>query len=231
MEQVNVELGKRIQTYRKAQGMTLEELAARICKSKSTVGKYEQGAISVDITVLLDLAQALGVRPQQLLAELEKPEPEAAASFSGGSSRYFYTYDGFFHRILRALMVIADPEQADSPVSLFYDIPAFDRPEHCRVLYVGNQERHETITKYLLKKRGGIESPQLCFTRPLDYQGRESGIFFGISSRTQLPVSLKCILSDEPLEEDQTLINQLLITPEDFRITRKVNQFMIEPGF
>lgn len=231
MRQENILLGRAIHLYRKAQGMTLEELAAKIYKSKSTMGKYEQGTISIELSVLVDLAKALGVRPQQLLVDIDVNDSSDDSVVRAGFYRYFYSYNGFNHRVMRGLMVIAEPENRNSPVSLFFDIPSFDSPESCRALYVGRQERYETLTKYLLQKQGGIESPQLCFNRPLDYMGKESGIFFGISSRTQTPVSLKCIISDTPLAEDEELIQQLHITAEDLRITKKVNQFMTEPMF
>lgn len=41
MSQISTEIGKQIRTFRKKRKMTLEALAAVICKSKSTVSKYE----------------------------------------------------------------------------------------------------------------------------------------------------------------------------------------------
>lgn len=49
MSQISTEIGKQIRTFRKKRKMTLEALAAVICKSKSTVSKYENGEIPVDI--------------------------------------------------------------------------------------------------------------------------------------------------------------------------------------
>jgi transcriptional regulator with XRE-family HTH domain len=43
MSQISTEIGKQIRTFRKKRKMTLEALAAVICKSKSTVSKYENG--------------------------------------------------------------------------------------------------------------------------------------------------------------------------------------------
>ena len=231
MQDINARIGLAIHTYRKARGMTLDALAEKIYKSKSTVGKYEQGLISCDVAVLLDIAGALDVPPQLFLAEIAAPAEAEKQPVYEGAHRYFYSYDGFSRRILRGLLVIASPDDAHSPVSLFYDIPSFDEPEKCRVLYVGEQECYPTVSKYLLRKRGGIESPQLVFQRPLDYEGKQSGMFFGISSRTQAAVSLKCILSDTPLSETPELVKLLHISAEDYRNTKKLNQFTLEPIF
>ena len=57
MSQISTEIGKQIRTFRKKRKMTLEALAAVICKSKSTVSKYENGEIplaagmSVNVTI------------------------------------------------------------------------------------------------------------------------------------------------------------------------------------
>ena len=52
-------IGRNIRIYRRANRMTLEALAAGIHKSKATVGKYEQGSISVDTDTLCEIAASL----------------------------------------------------------------------------------------------------------------------------------------------------------------------------
>lgn len=90
-------------------------------------------------------------------------------------------------------------------------------------------KQHDFVTNYLLEnQRNDIEHVFLCFNCPLDYSGQEQGLLSGISSRTMLPVSAKCILSDQPLAEDENLISSLLLTKEDLRLTRKYNMFMLE---
>ena len=66
MSQISTEIGKQIRTFRKKRKMTLEALAAVICKSKSTVSKYENGEIPVDIETLYEIASALQIHVEQL---------------------------------------------------------------------------------------------------------------------------------------------------------------------
>ena len=56
---IREKIGKKINIYRRAKKMTLEELSQQVCKSKSTLSKYEKGAISIDIETLYDIASAL----------------------------------------------------------------------------------------------------------------------------------------------------------------------------
>lgn len=43
MSQINQHIGARIRNYRKARGMTLQQLADKIHKSRASVSKYETG--------------------------------------------------------------------------------------------------------------------------------------------------------------------------------------------
>ena len=60
-------VGDNIRKFRQARGMTMEDLAARIYKGKSTISKYEKGSIAIDIATLVEIAIALEVHPSQLL--------------------------------------------------------------------------------------------------------------------------------------------------------------------
>ena len=52
MSELNREIGGLIRNYRKAKNLTQDELSEKICKSKSTISKYEKGEIAVDIETL-----------------------------------------------------------------------------------------------------------------------------------------------------------------------------------
>ena len=99
MPDINIEIGKLIRGARKKRGMTLNELAEVICKSQSTVSKYEKGEITVDIATLYDIADALRVHVEQLLyvrperTELRAPGNNPAF-FTDTSQFYSYLFDG-----------------------------------------------------------------------------------------------------------------------------------------
>lgn len=226
----HIQLGQNIRTYRRASHMTIEALADAIHKSKATVSKYEQGGIALDVDTLFDIAEALHVRPQMLLQGLRKvKENRPVSAISGGVRRYLYLFDGRTNRIVRGLCVIGAHGDDEIPVSLFYNIPSFDEPSRCRVLYLGRVEHHEFVTNFLLEDHAnGIEHVFICLMKPLNSMGQESGLLSGISSRTLLPASAKCILSDVPLAEDDALITRLLLTKEDIRLTKKFNMFTLE---
>ena len=67
LSNINIEIGKKIKNIRKSKNMTIQELANSINKSKSTVSKYENGDISIDIQTLYEISNALNVHVEQLL--------------------------------------------------------------------------------------------------------------------------------------------------------------------
>lgn len=217
-------IGKNIRTYRRAGHITLETLAERIHKSKATVGKYEQGAIAVDVDTLRDIAQALGVSPSQLLSEAAV-EPSGAAEAVDGARSYLYLYDGRMSRVVKGLLLTAE----DGGVSLFYDVPSFDEPQRSRSLYCGRRQTHDFVTNYLLDNRlSSVERLFLCMMRSLDRPTCSTGLLSGISSRIFLPACAKCVLSSAPLPENDDLRASLLLSKDELRIIRRYNMFMVE---
>ena len=67
MSEITKGLGHNIRVYRKKSGLTLDELSILVCKSKSTLSKYEKGEIAVDIETLYELADAFHIHVEQLL--------------------------------------------------------------------------------------------------------------------------------------------------------------------
>ena len=228
MSELGVRIGENIRIYRRANRMTLSELAERISKSKATVGKYEQGAIALDMDTLYEIAEALGVSPFQLMVSLAPEKKEQGEPRIMGERRYLYLYDGRASRIVRSLLV-SGREDGDDAVTLFYDIPSFSEPQRCRALYYGRRQKHDFVTNYLLENQSnGVEHAFLCVMRSLDRPTESTGLISGISSRMLLPVSAKCILSEDILPEKEELTESLLLTKEDLRLTRRCNMFIVE---
>ena len=100
MSEWGARIGQNIRIYRRANRMTLSELAEKISKSKATVGKYEQGAIALDMDTLYEIAGALGVSPFQLMVSLIPEKKEQGEPRLTGERRYMYLYDGRSSRIV-----------------------------------------------------------------------------------------------------------------------------------
>ncbi len=219
-------VGNNIRVYRRANRLTLEDLSRQVHKSKATVGKYEQGTIAIDMDTLNDVATVLKVPPSLLLSEPKQPADTVKEPVSAGLHSYLYLYDGRAGRILKSLLVTS---AGSDDTALFYDLQSFDEPQRCRALYCGTCQTHDFVTNYLLDSRTNkIEHLNLCLMRSLDRPTYSTGLISGISSRMFLPASAKCILSQEPLAENEELRDSLLLRKEDLKLTKHYNMFMVE---
>ena len=230
MQEVRAHVGSRIRLYRKVKHFTLTDLAARIHKSKATLSKYETGEITIDVETLFDIASALGVSVQQLLDW--KPE-ETAEPVTGEDSffpqrcTYVYFYDGRSRRIVRNLLEVN--RESGSPAALYYDLASFDRPENCRNLYYGKAEFFDTVTNFMFESQSNhSERVTLTALNPFDRSTEVLGMLSGMSRYPLLPISIKCILSSEPLTEDESLREELTLTQKDIKLIKKLNMFAVE---
>lgn len=70
-------LQENLKRLRKAKGLTLEELGARIGTTRQTVCRYESGNIpGIPYDKIVKIAEVLGVRPEELMGWENIPEDE-----------------------------------------------------------------------------------------------------------------------------------------------------------
>ena len=73
---MNGTLNNNIKNFRKFKGMTQEELATKVEKSKNVISNWERGDNSPDIDSVEKICNALGVTPNQLFGWEPYPEYE-----------------------------------------------------------------------------------------------------------------------------------------------------------
>ena len=67
MSEYLMELGSILRKVRKLRGLTIQQLADKIQKSKSTLSKYERGEISIDILTIKEISRVLNISIDELL--------------------------------------------------------------------------------------------------------------------------------------------------------------------
>jgi len=63
-------VGERIRTFRVAEGLTQQQLAARAGLTQSAISSYESGRAEPSLETLRQLARALKIQPRDLLPDL-----------------------------------------------------------------------------------------------------------------------------------------------------------------
>lgn len=107
MNEINIYIGGQIRKYRKANGMTLQQLADVIHKSRATVCKYENGEISIDIATLYEISQALQVSFGQLTSyQPTLPAVPAAHGGDAAAGARFFRLSGCISIFMTAAITV-----------------------------------------------------------------------------------------------------------------------------
>lgn len=221
-------VGENIKKFRSARGLTLEDLATKIYKSKSTVSKYEKGTIALDIATLEDIAIALEVHPSQLLMTevTEQTAPELQGLLD---EIYMFSYDGREKRIITSVIERYSTEESNRfSIRLFYDVPSRNQLGDCVALYQGYSTKYEVLENYtLVNSYHEIEQIWLSCISGLSLNMLQKGFLAGLLNSTLLPAVRKVILSPYMIPEEE-LLEQLIFTKKDLQTIRKLNLFIID---
>ena len=234
MPDINTEIGKLIRGARKKRGMTLSELAEVICKSQSTVSKYEKGEITVDIATLYDIADALRVHVEQLLyvrperTELRAPGKNPAF-FTDTSQFYSYLFDGRSNSLMRCVFdVLSKADERKYKIMMYMNFEDFDNYKNCENTYWGYIEHYDAVTNIALTNQDmPMEKASAQILASYLDSDKKWGLFNGFSSRPMMPIAAKMLFSKKKLKEDEELIRSLKISKDDIRLMKLYNMMAV----
>lgn len=104
-------IGQRIRARRKEMGMSVDELAARLGKDRSTVYRYEKGDIeNLPLDVLQPIADALDTQPAELMGWVKKDSHTLNAMAAQLSKRMLT--DHKFYNMVRKLSLLDEAQTA-----------------------------------------------------------------------------------------------------------------------
>lgn len=156
-ESITKEVGSRIRYARKSRGMSMDELAQAIYKTRSAISKYENGQISVDIATLYDIANALKISIYDLLHRNtpdinQEYNAEVPAFFRGVSQLYMYFFDGRVNRAQCTVIDIFPTEESNKAEVLMYmNIKDLAHYRICESSYRGILTHYEAFSAMLFE--------------------------------------------------------------------------------
>lgn len=231
---IREKIGKKINIYRRAKKMTLEELSQQICKSKSTLSKYEKGAISIDIETLYDIASALNIHVEQLLyitpQEGNLQNDVACPAFFKDLSRFYaYYFDGRDHHLDRSVFdVLSRGEEGKYRLMMYMNFKNYDSYQDCENTYWGYIQHFDAMSRITLtNKDTPMENVIIQVLASFLDSPVKWGLFTGFSSRPMMPVALKILLSKQPLKEEESLVKKLKVSREDVRNLKHYNMLSV----
>lgn len=231
---INIEVGKKINRFRKSKGLTMAGLGELIFKSKGTISKYEKGDIAIDINTLYAISEALNIRIEQLLPIAknvnQKVSNDMPSTFFKNSTRYYaYSFDGRNNSINRSVIDILNKREDNKYTTMLYmNVVNLNEYQICENTYIGTTEHYDSLTKMMLINQATpIESISINILASFLEADQKWGLMSGVSFRPFMPISWKMLLSKEPIEETKEFIESLKISKEDYRLMKIFNMFSV----
>lgn len=225
---MNQTVGSNIRKYRLAYNYTLETLAGKIHKSRSTISKYEKGHISIDVDTIEELANIFQIPSAQLLAvPCEGSSLPEKLDFL--NYRYMYAYDGKRKRVMKSVLEEFQTSDAETiAVQLFYDVEDLKNPGKCNVIYSGDVKKFDLCHNYNLQNQSNsMEQIWICSLNGLSQNNSQIGILAGLNSVTMSPCARKILISPSSRKETE-ILPELLLTKEDVQLFKKQNAFTVK---
>lgn len=234
MGAISMHTGERIRTYRKARGLTIQGFSRLIHKSSSTISKYENGEISIDIETLFHIADKLSVSVTQLIDyKIERTWADVSAYpkgfFLDRDLLYLYHFDGQQKKIIPSVMELIHTTGENRDVILYWKVSDPENYRKCWHYYSGEMVYGDTYVNFVLSNQiNNIEKIFLCAVNPLNMGDETNGIIAGISDKYRMPICYKFFMAKYKLPMDQTLEQHLLFSKEDYQIMRRINAFLLD---
>ncbi len=223
-------VGSQIRMYRKSQNYTLEQLAARLHKSKSTLSKYETGEISVDLSVLYQLSEIFSVQIGNFLPPSTQPSnallSQQFAPLQSKTRLFCYHWDARPHRSGLYVSML-EIEREGSHCVCYWNIIDENNYKRTGYLFHGAILRSETSRRFVLTHTvSPMDMLVINYLDPLVHHNIE--VFGNVSSMSvgQFECyTTKCLLSDHPIPHNEELIKRLEINKSVISELRRTNTF------
>ena len=238
MHEISRHVGERIRGFRKARGLTIQQLADQIHKSRASVSKYETGEITLDIETLYEIAAALEADVNQLLDyQPAKSTPQHTPVNHSGKSPFFqadrlylYFYDGRYNRLKDGIINIhkrdAESGNYEASLSISAVTPTGRSSE---IYYSGKVIYSDMLIRFsFVNQYNTLEEDLLYIFNPLELRDFTEGLLCGISSADLMPCAFKCLVTLTPQEPTEELKQHLLITHKELRRWQKLNMLIVD---
>lgn len=234
MSEITCGIGHNIRVFRKKCGLTLDDLAGIVHKSKSTLSKYEKGEISIDIDTMYELADAFHIHVEQLLYMRQKRQGIEKTSIHPGffdnvTQFYSYLYDGRNRSLLCSVFdVLSREDDNQYKIMMYMNYQDLADYQKCETTYWGYVEHYDAITNIILTNQDSpMERASAQILASYLDSDMKWGLWNGLSSRPMMPIAARMLFTKKPLKDTEELRQSLMISKEDIRLLRLYNMFPV----
>lgn len=227
-----IKLNEKIKMYRESRNISVTYLGKLISKSKSTISKYESGAIVPDIITLLDICNALNIQISELLPiSINETRVFNYDNIFNTSKIYFYYYTE--NHLVTSIAEIINNNNLNTPKVRFYNgVKNTNKyADKSSYYYEGELTYDRTIGYFSLKNINSqkiqYENVQISFTIP--WNGKIDKTFFFIFALTphSIPVVKKGILSIKEISNIHDYDKYLKISKDELNKIKYNNAWIL----
>lgn len=229
-------IGNKIKFYRKKKNYTLESFSKKIFKSKSTLSKYENSEITIDIRTLYDISEALKIPVSYFLYDnqkkifensLEKKNSEKISETT--ELLYYYFYDAR-KKNPRLVECVIEIEKESRKCTVFWLVENPKNYKEANYIFSGEIIAQGNLNRIICFNRiNNMDLIIINFFRNLTTDfGNISGSITSFSLGQFESYSTKCILSNYPLKKNNELIEKLKISKEAIKDLKKTNVYRLK---
>lgn len=215
-------IGARIRLFRKHQNLTLEELAYIVHKSPSTLCKYENGSVNIDILTLSEIAEALGIEISQLTdfrsGKVRSSERSNINFFRRHKRFYVYNLYSSQKGLLLGVMDITSSatDTNEDNVVLYLDSGNEIDISNPMFIYTGTMTCDDSFAYIDLKNASGMQDHMYILCKsPHWMKNQVKGLALSVSSVYGCPAGMIMMFSAEKIEINDELYRELRVDSEE----------------
>ena len=214
-------IGDMIKKTRQAKNISVEELARRISKTKTTIYKYERNEVLPDAITVFEICNALDIDVNELLLK-ESIEQRKSYSVNPFGTELVYMYYLGINNDIMEYKLKFDTSNGVTKADFLVN--------NNEIYYTGTIESNLNLAFISLKNYEPInptfEKLQLTINMKYSIDGRKKGVFLALRQNVDEPVVKKFVISKEKLKdkEKEALKKELCIEKEE-------RTFIEEKGF
>lgn len=204
-------IGKMIREARKSKGLSVEELANKICKSITTMYKYERDEVIPDLVTILEICNVLELNINDLTIQ-DRIEVNRETSINPFPTDTLYIYYLGFGSLAEYRLKIT-PENGVMKVEFLLGDD--------QVYYVGTIESNSDLAFISLKNYYAVnqcfEKLLLTINMKFCIDGMNTGVILALREEVNQPVIKKIILSRKRITENEKdeIIKRLNLTESE----------------
>lgn len=243
MSEYSIEVGSNLRRFRKLKGYTLADLSKELCCSQSTLSKYENGNIIMDIETLYRLSAILQISPEQLMGVPKfNNDTSKSTHFHNNfftKSDVFYIYHRFTldkkaenYGVSTNVLEIKRPNTTPDkePVKFYAEVIDSTLNFRCsRYVYEGYIQYCNYIAFVSLENIYCKDDVAHFYIKiPFQLDDTTTALYTGISQSMRNPAAGKVIISSKALKIDESLKNRLTMGDSDtISEIRRINALVV----